>query len=252
MDTMPLCLPFNLWGISKPASLYHLRKTAIIHNVGWIKFEKIILASQSPRRREMLAWLGLPVGLTHADVDEAPHDDEPPSVTAARLAVAKVHAAKPTDNDVWILGADTVVDLNGVSLGKPADSAEARAMLRQLRERSHAVHTGVALYHARTRQVCARRVTSVVQMRAYSDTEIEAYIRSRDPMDKAGAYAIQNSAFRPVAHVDRCYANVVGFPLCAIAALLKAWGLALSITIPDLCLAHFDYRCPKPDIGIRL
>jgi len=200
----------------------------------------------------MLAWLGLPARLTHADVDETPGNDEHPSTTATRLAVAKVHAATPTDDEVWIVGADTVVDLNGVSLGKPADTAEARAMLRQLRERSHAVHTGVALYHPRTQRLCTRRVTSTVHMRAYTDAEIEAYVRSRDPLDKAGAYAIQNSAFRPVVHVDRCYANVVGFPLCAIVALLQAWGLALDITIPALCLAHFDYRCPGPDIGISL
>ncbi|MBN2391156.1 MAG: septum formation protein Maf [Anaerolineae bacterium] len=217
-----------------------------------VDFTRLLLTSQSPRRREMLAWLGLPAGLTHAGVDESPHDGEQPSTTATRLAVAKVHAAEPTDDDVWILGADTVVDLNGISLGKPADPAEARAMLRQLRERSHAVHTGVALFHPRTRQLCTRRVTSTVQMRAYKNAEIETYVRSHDPMDKAGAYAIQNSAFRPVAHVDRCYANVVGFPLCAIAALLEAWSLVLTVNIPALCLAHFDYLCPRPDIGISL
>lgn len=248
----------------RTAALYHLYKTTIIDNVesleiknaSWpedtVQFTQLLLSSQSPRRREMLAWLGLPAGLTHADVDEAPHNGEQPSTTAVRLAIAKVHAAESPDNDVWILGADTVVDLDGVALGKPADPAEARAMLHQLRERSHAVHTGVALYQPRTRRLCARCVTSTVQMRAYTDAEIEAYVHTHDPMDKAGAYAIQNDAFHPVAHVDRCYANVVGFPLCAIAALLESWGLALTVNIPALCLAHFDYRCPRPDVGISL
>ncbi len=217
-----------------------------------MQFTQLLLTSQSPRRREMLAWLGVPAGLTHVDVDEAPYSGEQPSATASRLAIAKVHAAEPPDDGVWMLGADTVVDLDGISLGKPADAAEARAMLRQLRERSHAVHTGVALFHPGTHQLCTRRVTSTVQMRAYTDAEIEAYVRSHDPMDKAGAYAIQNSGFRPVTCVDRCYANVVGFPLCAIAALLEAWGLALTVDIPALCRVHFDYLCPRPDVGVRL
>lgn len=217
-----------------------------------MQFTHLLLTSQSPRRREMLAWLGLPTRLTHANVDEVPYNSEHPSATAARLAIAKVCAVECTTIDAWVLGADTVVDLNGILLGKPADPAEARAMLHQLRDCSHTVHTGVALYHPRERQVCTRRVTSTVWMRAYSDAEIEAYVYSGDPMDKAGAYAIQNTIFRPVAHVDRCYANVVGFPLCAIAVLLEAWGLILSVDIPALCLAHFNYLCPGPDIGVSL
>lgn len=217
-----------------------------------MQFTHLLLASQSPRRREMIAWLGLPVGMARADVDEAPCPGESPPDMAARLAVAKVHAAEDTRDGAWILGADTVVDLNGVSLGKPADPAEARAMLRRLREQPHTVHTGIALYHPQTRQINARRVTSAVQMRAYADAEIEAYVDSGDPMDKAGAYAIQYAAFHPVARVDRCYANVVGFPLCAIVALLETWGLVLPVNVPALCLAHFNYACPGPDAGVSL
>ncbi|MFN2109542.1 MAG: Maf family protein [Anaerolineae bacterium] len=215
-------------------------------------FTQLLLTSQSPRRREMLAWLRLPVGLTHADVDETPLKGELPSETAVRLAIAKAQAVESANNGVWILGADTVVDLNGTLLGKPVNSAEAHTMLRQLREQTHTVHTGVALNQPQTKKVCTRRVTSIVHMRAYTDAEIEAYVCSRDPMDKAGAYAIQNSVFKPVSYVNRCYANVVGFPLCAVAALLEAWGLAPSVNMPVLCLAHFNYRCPGPDVGISL
>jgi septum formation protein len=200
----------------------------------------------------MLAWLKVPSGLTHADIDETPHPGELPSVTAVRLAIAKTQASDAAANGVWILGADTVVDLNGVSLGKPADFVEARAMVRQLREQPHAVHTGVALYDPGAGRLCARRVTTAVQMRAYTEAEIDAYVRSGDPMDKAGAYGIQNSSFQPVSYVDRCYANVVGFPLCAVVALLEAWGLTVPVNIPRLCLTHFGYHCPETDIGVSV
>jgi predicted house-cleaning NTP pyrophosphatase (Maf/HAM1 superfamily) len=87
-------------------------------------------------------------------------------------------------------------------------------------------------------------------MRPYTETEINNYVTSGDPMDKAGAYAIQNRSFHPVRALQRCYANVVGLPLCAVVELLKAYKPALNLNIPQLCLTHFDYRCPAIDKGI--
>ncbi|HOT91971.1 MAG TPA: Maf family protein [Anaerolineae bacterium] len=213
---------------------------------------ELLLASQSPRRREMIAWLGLPVSLVGVDIVEEPLKTESPLTMTTRLARAKAHAVAASAREAWILAADTVVDLDNLPLGKPRDPAEARAMLRRLRGRPHAVHTTVVLYHPQAQQELGRRVTTQVLMRPYTDAEIEAYVASRDPMDKAGAYAIQHTVFQPVARVERCYTNVVGLPLCAVAALLAAWNLALPVDIPSLCLTHFNYACPGPDIGESL
>jgi len=113
------------------------------------------------------------------------------------------------------------------------------------------VHTGVALYNPVKNTKIARCVTTTVWMRPYTNAEIKAYVASQDPMDKAGAYAIQHAGFHPVTRVERCYANVVGFPLCAVVALLEEWGLSLTINVMHLCLEHFGYQCPAPDKGIR-
>jgi len=200
----------------------------------------------------MIAWFNLPVSIVSADIDESPQNGESPLGMTVRLARAKAHAVTAHPNEAWILAADTVVDLDNVPLGKPRDPAEARAMLQQLRARPHAVHTTVTLYNPQTHQDIARYVTTEVEMRAYTDAEIEAYIKSNDPMDKAGAYAIQNTGFNPVARINRCYTNVVGLPLCAVSALLKEWDFLPSANMPVLCRAHFDYQCPAVDIGIRL
>lgn len=208
------------------------------------------LASQSPRRREMITWLGLPVQTTAADVDESPLAGERPDAQAARLAGQKAHrvaAAHPA----WVLAADTIVDLEHTALGKPRTPAEATAMLRRLRGRVHAVHTGVALFTPENGCVL-RRVTSFVEMRPYTDAEIAAYVAGGDPLDKAGAYAIQHPGFAPAAAVDRCYANVVGLPLCAVVALLAEHGVVLELSVPALCQHYFNYHCPAPDKGTRL
>lgn len=200
----------------------------------------------------MITWLRLVAQTTSADVDESTRPGETPVAQAARLALQKARAAHLYSQTTWVLAADTIVDLAGCSLGKPGNAAEARAMLWQLRQRPHAVHTGVALIDPASGRHTVRRVTTGVEMRDYTIDEIRTYVATGDPMDKAGAYAIQNPVFAPVSHVDRCYANVVGFPLCAVAGLLRAWHVTLDINIPELCLRHFGYACPAIDEGTSL
>lgn len=202
----------------------------------------------------MITWLGLPVQIAHAEVDETPRPGEAPADLAVRLARAKALAARPATSTphTLLLAADTTVDLRGESLGKPETPEEARAMLRALQNGPHQVHTGVALYAPHTATLTLRRVTTEVVMRAYSEAEIAAYIASGDPMDKAGGYAVQHPGFQPVAQLERCYANVVGLPLCAVVALLRAWNYADIAPIPTLCRRHFGYTCPAVDTGIAL
>jgi len=196
----------------------------------------------------MMGWLGIPIATTQADIDETPLPGELPAHLATRLARMKAQAAIAAQPHTLVLTADTVVDLNCESLGKPADAAEAREMLLRLREDRHQVHTGVALAGP-DGATHVRRVTTDVAMRPYTDAEVEAYIATGDPMDKAGAYAIQHQEFHPVDKLRVCYANVVGLPLCAVVMVLQQAGWTLSIDVPALCYLHFGYRCPGPDAG---
>jgi len=196
---------------------------------------------------EMMSWLHLPFATAAADVDETPHAGEDPAALVLRLAQAKARAL-PVAPETWVLAADTLVVLDGHILGKPRDAAEARHMLLALRGREHLVLSALALRH---RETLSTRLVSVrVWMRAYPPDEIEAYIASGDPLDKAGAYAIQHPRFQPVARIDVCYAAVVGFPLCALRALFVAQGLPFPMAdIPAVCLARFGYTCPRQDAG---
>ncbi len=211
---------------------------------------ELLLASQSPRRREMFAWLGLSFQAMEARVDESPLPGEAPAAMAVRLARTKACAGNGLATASLILAADTVVELDGVALGKPENATEARSMLTALRGREHEVHTGVALWNARSGQLSLRCVTTTVTMRAYSDTEIAMYIGTGDPFDKAGAYAIQHAGFNPVTCLNLCYANVVGLPLCTVLALLNEstarTGLDDALAI---CKERFGYPCPGPDWG---
>ena len=184
----------------------------------------LVLASSSPRRAELLQAAGLPFVVQAANVDESRLGDEPPELYVRRLALAKAAAvAGGVDAGALVLGADTVVVVDAVSLGKPADAAEATAMLKRLAGRSHAVLTGVALVRDGApvaQEVAATRVTFAPM----SDAEIAWYVATPEPYDKAGAYAVQGLASRFVTGIDGSYSNVVGLPVELVYRLLIAAG----------------------------
>ncbi|MCB0216048.1 MAG: septum formation protein Maf [Chloroflexi bacterium] len=175
-----------------------------------------VLASASPRRRALLAsLLDAPFQVRVADIDESPLSGERPEPHVRRLALAKARAvAAGLHAPLQVLGADTVVAFEGRILGKPASPADAVETLRRLRGRRHEVITGLALVDAPAGAILrVAAATTGVWMRAYTDAEIEAYVASGDPMDKAGAYAIQHTGFRPVARLEGSETNVIGLPL---------------------------------------
>jgi len=204
----------------------------------------LILASASPRRRELLALAGLPFEVTPAAVDETPQAAEPPEACARRLAREKAQVAAGRAVMALVVAADTIVVDNGRILGKPADAAEARATLRALRGKTHLVMTAISVIDTASGGSLADLACTDVPMREYSDEEIEAYIATGDPFDKAGGYAIQHRGFRPVEALAGCYANVVGLPLCHLARTLRRLAVPLPRDVPQACQAHLDYACP--------
>ena len=183
----------------------------------------LILASASPRRRELLTQAGYTFTVRTADLAEVTRPGEDAIRFTTRLAREKaeaVAAALPTDEAALVLGADTVVVVDGAILGKPRDAADAARMLRALSGRTHQVITGVCVLQGERRQ-CAAEVTHVC-FRALSDEEIDAYVATGEPLDKAGAYAIQGRAGQWVPRISGCYFNVVGLPLALVSSMLDA------------------------------
>ena len=208
----------------------------------------LLLASASPRRRELLALLGLPFEVTVADVDEDPLADESPATLVARLSQAKARAAGSSTGVLFgmasaVIACDTVVALDGALLGKPRDAAEAIAMLRRLGGRFHDVYSAVTLLEPPTSRALTDVARTQVAMRAYSDDEIAVYVASGDPLDKAGAYAIQHAGFHPVTELQGCYANVVGLPLCHLTRGLRTWKIEPPGDVPAACQAHTGREC---------
>ena len=209
---------------------YHLECVALLELAPSV-VEKgtasLALASTSPRRREILELLGLPfdVVATEGEEDRLLRPGESLGKVAERLALAKAQGAAEGRKLGVVIGGDTLVVPEGVVLGKPQSPTEARLMLRRLRNRTHQVVSGVAVVDAATGMTLTAHRSSSVTMRSYTDREVEAYIETGDPFDKAGAYAIQASRFKPVAHLEGCYQNVVGLPLCALASLLQQMGI---------------------------
>jgi 23S rRNA (uracil1939-C5)-methyltransferase len=205
--------------------------------------QTLVLASASPRRAEIFERLGLEAVLWPTDIPEPPVEGVDPQALAAERALAKAQAASREVASGTVVGADTVVELEGQVLGKPANIGEARAMLTALRDREHRVLTAVALVDAATGQTKQAFRASRVVMRDYTDDEIEAYIASGDPFDKAGAYAVQSESFHPAAEVLGCYLNVVGLPVCTLLKTAESFGLRLKPS-PELPWTELA-ACPE-------
>ncbi|MCS6847316.1 MAG: nucleoside triphosphate pyrophosphatase [Anaerolineae bacterium] len=232
--------------------------------------QDIVLASASPRRRELLTMLGVVFQVCPADVDETALPGETPLETQHRItrekariaqkrleiggcaaqveqspiahAISNLQSPLPTSHspvlNPTIIACDTTVLLDGEMLNKPADADEARAMLRRLRGRTHEVQSAIVVRQGE--RECMDIVSSQVAMRDYSDEEIEAYIASGDPFDKAGGYAAQHPTFQPIAQIRGCPLNVVGLALCHLRSLLPH--------LPDpapVCRAFTGVPCPR-------
>jgi septum formation protein len=184
----------------------------------------LVLASASPRRRELLAQAGFAFIVRPAEIPEEPCANEDPIAYVIRLAREKAEAvfrqisSEESAPPQVVLGADTTVTLDNHILGKPADASDAARMLRLLSGRTHLVMTGVAVVTPQSAEVAAE--VTAVRFLTLSDREIEDYVATGEPMDKAGAYAIQGRAARWIPRIEGCYFNVVGLPLALVAAML--------------------------------
>ncbi len=178
----------------------------------------IILASQSPRRKALLGLFGLPFTVRVADIDETMDPAKPPYDEVARVSRLKALAICREENDI-VIAADTIVVCNGQVLGKPADEADARRMLKLLSGRDHQVMTGMTVLQG-SRQFVTTEVTGI-HFRALSDQEIDRYIATKEPMDKAGSYGIQGGAALFAEKLVGDYYNVMGLPVCRLSQILK-------------------------------
>jgi septum formation protein len=185
---------------------------------------RVILASQSPRRRELLSLVGIAHEVRPADVDESVWPGEEPVPHCERLARDKAHTLAVLHPDAVVIGSDTIVVVDGAILGKPRDRAEAVAMIERLAGREHTVYTAVAVAHGGETRSAVEQVT--VRFRPLTRAQAEAYVDTGEPMDKAGGYGIQGYGATIVERIDGDYFAVMGLPLARLITLVHALGFA--------------------------
>jgi septum formation protein len=187
--------------------------------------KRIVLASASPRRKELLEQIGLQFEVEPSNYDEEITSASEPHETARRLSLGKARAAARKHRNAIIIAADTFVVFGDRILGKPHSNAEAREMLRALNGQAHSVITGFTILDTETGKVTSRSVETRVHMRKLTLREIDGYVRTKEPLDKAGGYAIQGLGAVLVERIEGDYSNVVGLPLSALAESLKEFGV---------------------------
>jgi septum formation protein len=203
----------------------------------------ILLASNSPRRKELLALTGWEYRVISADVDEKLVAGEEPLAYVRRMAQEKSCQVIHVGKGDLLLTADTVVIDREDILGKPVSPADAVRILKRLRGHEHLVVTSLVVRQDNPQRVARDECHSKVCMREYDAEEIDAYVASGDPMDKAGAYAVQNRKFHPVTDFHGCFANVMGMPLCHLVRTLRAFGMEAGLDIPEACQRYLQYDC---------
>ena len=186
---------------------------------------RLILASNSPRRRYLLEKAGLEFTVIPSELDESSVIRSSPESYVKSLAEAKAGDISDRYPDSWIIGADTIVFIDNTILGKPASRDEARAMLKSLSAKTHQVHTGYCICHKATDHFFSECVTTDVSFKNLSKKEIDWYINSGEPFDKAGAYAIQGIGTFLVKRINGSYTNVVGLPVCEVLEYLIKKGV---------------------------
>ena len=212
----------------------------------------LILASNSPRRKQLLALGGWAFNVAVADVDESQLPGEKPGDYVLRLAESKArNSARNAPDGSIVIAADTsVVDREDI-LGKPVDADDAVHMLKRLRGHTHQVYTGLALLRVSDSRLLTDLSVTDVPMRNYSDEELYAYVQTGDPLDKAGAYAIQHPDFHPVENLTGCFASVMGLPLCHLTHLLGKLDIAPNFEVGTQCQTELRYDCAISDAILR-
>ena len=228
---------------------HHVECVALLHWEGSTT-DSLVLASASPRRRELLEAMGLAFSIQPADVPEAPFPDETPLQMVERLSRNKARKVADSMEEGFVIGGDSTVVHLTESLGKPLDDDDARSMLRRLRGTTHHVSTGLTVVNAATDESRTVSMTSEITLRDFSDEEIEASIATGTPRDKAGAYAVQDTELHPASAWDGCYHNIIGLPTCLLLQVLDEMGFRLpkGWQLPES--AKCDPGCPTTAVEV--